>query len=123
MIASSTARYERGNLGVNTTSGAKNKQNFKEINAASFSSKGSQVFRKSVFSMSFVSRTSNEFERKKAEDRRNSDESNDELSLGKLPDQTERLKESPAMKLCQEEWQLRFIVITGAAIVPFRAEY
>ena len=65
-----------------------------------------------MFSMSFVSRA--------AEDRRNGNESNDELSLGKLPDRNERVKESPAMKLCQEEWQPRFILITG---LPFGTEF
>jgi hypothetical protein len=113
MIASSSARYERGNLGINTVNGAKNYRISKEYHPASFSSKGSQELRKSVFSMSFVSRTSNDLDRNQAEDRRKSDESTDELSLGKLPDQSERLKESPAMKLCQEEWQPRFIFITG----------
>jgi hypothetical protein len=119
MIASSSARHERGTLSSSTTNGTKNSRTSREFHSASLHSKGSQDIKRSAFSMSFLSRASNDLERKKAEDRRNSDELNDELSLGKLPDQTERLKESPAMKLCQEEWQPRFILITGAATFSF----
>ena len=123
MIASSSARHERGNLGLNPTNGTKNSRtsrDSREFHAASVNSKGSQDVKRGAFSMSFLSRASDDLERKKAEDRKNSDELNDELSLGKLPDQTERLKESPAMKLCQEEWQPRFILITGIAMASFR---
>jgi hypothetical protein len=116
MIASSSARHERGNLGVSSPHGTKTSRTSKEVHGASLHSKGSQDIKRGAFSMSFLSRASNDLERKKAEDRRNSDEFNDELSLGKLPDQSERLKESPAMKLCQEEWQPRFILITGIDI-------
>jgi hypothetical protein len=58
---------------------------------------------------SFLSRDSNEIERRKDD----KDLSNDELSLGKIPDQHEILKASPVMKLCQEEWQPRCISLTG----------
>ncbi len=117
MIASSSTRHDRGISGANSSNGTKNFRISREVQSSSFHSKGSQDAKRSAFSMSFLARASNDLERKKVEDRKSSDESNDELSLGKLPDQSERLKESPVMKLCQEEWQPRFIYMTGIALL------
>jgi hypothetical protein len=69
-------------------------------------------------SMSFAS-IDGEHEKRKTEGRKISVISVniiDGLSLGKLPVQSERLKESLAMKLCQEEWQPRSIMLTGIAM-------
>ena len=112
MIAT-TGRHNQERRGSHSSS-----RTSREVNSGSFQSRygvlpPSADARKSHFSLSFLSRNSNDNERKKQEERKNSDELNDELSLGKLPDQNERLKDSLVMKLCQEEWQPRFIMVTG----------
>ena len=37
----------------------------------------------------------------------------DRFTLGKLPAQTERLRESNVKKMCEEEWQPRLLILTG----------
>ena len=89
-------------------------KNGRNSNSSSFQhrySGGSLEGKRNHFSTSMVLRQSNSIdnERRKQEEKK----SEDELSLGKLPDQNERIKEGFVMKLCQEEWQPRFIVVTG----------
>jgi hypothetical protein len=125
MIASSSARQERGISRAGSSNGKISCPTSKDLHPTALRSKisqevsrgaFSQEVKRGAFSLSFLARASNDVERKKAEDRKNSEEEDDELSLGKLPDQSERLKGSPVMKLCQEEWQPRFIYMTGIAI-------
>ena len=105
MISSLSSRHERVNIGN------KAHRTSLDLASASLNSKIGQEGKKKVSkSPSFNSRESAEIERRRADDK---SLSTDELSLGKLPDQSEILKASTVMKLCQEEWQPRCICLTG----------
>ena len=96
----------------------------RDTNSGSFQSKYTSVAHfssgmRSNFSASTVSRGTNSIENdhRKQDDRRSSEQEHDDLSLGKLPDQSERIQEGVVMKLCQDEWQRRFIVVTGRYLI------
>ena len=104
MIASSlSSRPERGN---SITNGNRLHRASLEIASVSLATKVGLEGKRRVS----MSRDSVDMDRRKADDKSSS---NDELSLGKLPDQSEILKASSVMKLCQEEWQPRCIYLTG----------
>jgi hypothetical protein len=104
MIASSlSSRPERGN---SITNGNRLHRASLEIASVSLATKVGLEGKRRVS----MSRDSVDMDRRKADDKSSS---NDELSLGKLPDQSEIIKASSVMKLCQEEWQPRCIYLTG----------